>query len=211
MIVIDKEQVYINLETKYSVDLNTHVFIEDVAQVYCNNDGIKKKVEKIRIYNGKDKEMYDYISGNEVTTKVLEAIDNIDITIIGGPDVLLEIKGKEEENKLLNFFKITLVILVLFFGAAAAIVNFYEDVNMSKSMEKIYFTITGVKKDNPLILTIPLSLGTGLGMFAFFSRIFSFSKRRRQEPGPMELELYLYDKDIEDNILNDLKKQKNSQ
>lgn len=211
MIVIDKEQVYINLETKYSVDLNTHVFIEDVAQVYCNNDGIKKKVEKIRIYNGKDKEMYDYISGNEVTTKVLEAIDNIDITIIGGPDVLLEIKGKEEENKLLNFFKITLVILVLFFGAAAAIVNFYEDVNMSKSMEKIYFTITGVKKDNPLIITIPLSLGTGLGMFAFFSRIFSFSKRRRQEPGPMELELYLYDKDIEDNILNDLKKQKNSQ
>ncbi len=39
----------------------------------------------------------------------------------------------------------------------------------------------------------------------FFSRTFSFSKRRRQEPGPMELELYLYDKDIEDNILHELK------
>lgn len=193
------------------MDLNTHVFVEDVAQVYCSNDGIKKKVEKIRIYNGKDKEMYDYISGNEITTKILDTIENIDITMIGGPDVLLEIKSKEEANKLLNFFKIALVMLVLFFGAAAAIVNFYEDVNMSKSMEKIYFTITGVKKENPFILTIPLSLGTGLGMFAFFSRIFSFSKRRRQEPGPMELELYLYDKDIEDNILNDLKKQKNSQ
>lgn len=167
MITIDKEQVYINLETKYSVDLNTHVYIKDIGQVYCNNDGIKKKVENIRIYNGKDKEMYDYIAGNEITTKVLEAIDNIDIILIGGPDILLEIKGKEEANRIINFLKITLVMVVLFFGAAAAIINFYEDVNMSKSMEKIYFTITGAKKENPLILTIPLSLGTGLGMFAF--------------------------------------------
>ncbi|MCF6466472.1 stage V sporulation protein AA [Clostridium sp. Cult2] len=209
MIVIDKEQVYINLETKYSVELNSHIYVEDVGEVYCKNDSIKKKVEKVRIYNGKDKEMYDYISGNEITTKVLNAVENIDVTIIGGPDILLEVKGKEESNRLLNFLKISFVMIVLFLGAAAAIINFYEDVNMSKSMEKIYFTITGMKKENPLIITIPLSIGTGLGMFAFFSRIFSFSKRRRQEPGPMELELYLYDKDIEDNILNDLKKQKN--
>ena len=99
-------------------------------------------------------------------------------------------------------------MLVLFFGAAVAIINFYEDVDMKKAMEKIYFTITGIKNKDPLILTIPLSLGTGVGMFAFFSRIFSFSKRRRQEPGPMELELYLYDKDLEDNILNELKDKK---
>ena len=26
--------------------------------------------------------MYDYIAGNEITTKVLEAIDNIDIILI---------------------------------------------------------------------------------------------------------------------------------
>ncbi|HSH36438.1 stage V sporulation protein AA [Schnuerera sp.] len=210
MIFIDKEQVYINLKTKYSTDLNAHVYVEDIGQVYCNNDGIKQKVEKIRIYNGKDKEMYDYLSINEITTKILEFINGIDITIIGGPDILLEIKGKEQSNSFYNFLKIALVMVVLFFGAAAAIINFYEDVNMSKSMEKVYFTITGVNKENPLIFTIPLSFGTGLGMFAFFSRIFSFSKRRRQEPGPMELELYLYDKDIEENILNDLKKNENS-
>lgn len=208
MIVIANEQVYINLDTKYSVELNTHVYVEDIGQVYCKDDNIKKRVEKVRIYNSKNEEMYDYISGNEITTKILENIENVNITLIGGPDVLLEVKGKEDPSKIFNIVKIAIVMLVLFFGAGAAIINFYEDVNMSKSMEKIYFTITGIKKDNPLILTIPLSIGTGLGMFAFFSRIFSFSKRRRQEPGPLELELYLYDKDVEENILNDLKKQK---
>lgn len=211
MRTINKEQVYINLETKQAVDLNTHVYVEDVGEVYCSNEVIKKKIEKIRVYNGKDKEMYDYISGTEITTKILDTVDNIDITIIGGPDVLLEIKGKEEQSKILNFLKIALVTIVLFFGAGVAIVNFHEDVDMKKTMQKMHYTITGIKNKDPLILTIPLSLGIGIGMFSFFSRVFSFSKRRRQEPGPMELELFLYDKDLEDSILNEIKSNKKSE
>jgi stage V sporulation protein AA len=202
---MDKEQVYINLETKYSVDLNTHVYVKDVGEVYCDDGVIKQKVENIRIYNGVDKEQYDYVSGTEVITKILDKVDNIDINIIGGPDILLEIKDQEKPKMILNVLKIAFVAIILFFGAAMAIINFHEDVNMKDSFEKIYYIVTGQKKENPLILTIPFSIGIGLGMFAFFSRIFSFSKRRRQEPGPMEIELYLYDKDLEDHILNELK------
>ena len=207
---INNEQVYINIETKFSVDLNTHVYVKDVGEVYCNNKTVKKNIENIRIYNGKDKEAYDYISGTDITTKVLESIDNIDITIIGGPDVLLEIKGQENQKMFLNILKVAFVMLVLFLGAAMAVINFYEDVGMKGSLEKIFQIITGTKKENPLLLTISFSLGIGLGMFAFFSRIFSFSKRRRQEPGPMEVELYLYDKELEDNILHELKDKKKS-
>ena len=210
MIKIEKEQVYINLETKYSVDLNTHVYVKDLGEVYCNNDGTKKKVEDTRIYNGQNKESYDYITGTEITTKILESVENIDLNIIGGPDVLLEIKGQEDDNKIFNVLKIIFVAIVLFLGAAMAIIYFYEDVNMKGALEKMYLIITGEKKNDPLALNIPFSLGIGLGMFAFFSRIFSFSKRRRQEPGPMELELYLYDKDIEDNILHELKQKDKS-
>jgi len=210
VIKIETEQVYIDLETKYTVDLNTHVYVRDLGEVYCNNNGIKKRVEDIRVYNGQDRESYDYISGNEITTKVLSSVDNIDLNIIGGPDVLLEIKGQEDENKIFNILKTVFVSIILFLGAAMAIVYFYEDVNMKGTLEKIYLIITGEKKSNPLSLNISFSLGIGLGMFAFFSRIFSFSKRRRQEPGPMELELYLYDKDIEDNILHELKQKDKS-
>ncbi|GFN35928.1 stage V sporulation protein AA [Tepidimicrobium xylanilyticum] len=206
MIVISNEQVYINLDRKYTTDLNTHVYVEDIGKVYCNDERIKKRVEKIRVYDGKDEEMYDYISSNKIITKILESIDNIDVTILGGPDVLLEIKDKEDSNGIYVFLKTAFIMLVLFFGAGAALINFYEDVNMKSSVEKIYYFITGVKKENPLIMTIPLSFGIGLGMFAFFSRVSSLSKRRKQEPGPLELELYLYDKDLEDYILDDLKK-----
>jgi len=196
------------LETKKAVDLNTHLYVEDVGEVYCNNENIKKKVERTKLYNGQNQEMYDYISGTEITTRILERISDVNITIIGGPDVLIEVKSKEERSRILHMLKILLVMVVLFFGAGIAIVNFHEDVDMGSTMQKIYYTITGRKNDDPLILTIPLSLGIGIGMFSFFSRVFSFSKRRRQEPGPMELELYVYDKDLEESILNEIKSSK---
>ncbi|QQY80503.1 stage V sporulation protein AA [Keratinibaculum paraultunense] len=205
---MDKKQVYLNIETKYSVDLNTHVYVRDIGKVYCDDEVIKKKVEDICIYKGSDKEEYDYISGTEITNKILNKVNNIDINIIGGPDVLLEIKSQENSNKIFKIFKVTIIAIILFLGASMAIINFYEDVNMGATMEKIYYIFTGEKTQNPKILTIPFSLGIGLGMFTFFSRIFSFSKRRRQEPGPMEVELYLYDKDLEEYILNELKQKK---
>lgn len=204
------EKVYIDLETKYAVDLNTHVFVKDIGQVYCDDENIKKKVEGVRVYKGQDKESFDFITGNDITTRILERVTDIDLNIIGGPDILLEIKGQEKAYSILHILKVAIVSLTLFLGAAMALVYFYEDVNMAGTLDKIYFIITGQKKKDPLILNLSFSLGIGLGMFAFFSRIFSFSKRRRQEPGPMELELYLYDKDIEDNILHELKQKKNS-
>lgn len=83
---------------------------------------------------------------------------------------------------------------------------FHEDVNMTKTLEHLYFSLTGENKTNPLLMNIPYSLGLGVGMITFFTRNKSKSKRRRMEPGPMDLELYLYDLDMEDFIMNDIKK-----
>ncbi len=180
--------------------------MKDIGEVYCKNESIKKKVEEVKILRVKPEESYSYISGNQIITKILDDIDNIDISIIGSSDVFLEIKGKEENRPFLNFLKILVVALILFFGSAMAIINFFEDVNMKGTLERIYYVITGKEEKNPLIVTMPFSLGIGLGIYIFFNRVFSFSKRRKQEPGPLELELYLYDKNIEDSILDDLKK-----
>lgn len=204
--MIEKEQVYINLNDKYSAEPNTNIYVKDIAEVYCKDKAIKRKVEDIKILKVQPEEAYDFVSGNQIIIKILENIKNIDVSIIGGPDVLLEIKGREESKPLLNFLKVLVVSLILFFGSAIAIINFFEDVAMKNSLEKVHYIITGKNENNPKILTIPFSIGIGLGIYAFFNRIFSLSKRRRQEPGPLELELYLYDKNLEDNILDDLKK-----
>ena len=96
----------------------------------------------------------------------------------------------------------------MFFGASIAIINFHEDVNTRASLEKIYFTFTGVEKKNPLIMGIPYSIGIGAGMATFFSRIWTSSKRRKKEPGPMEVELFIYDDEVEQYVTSELQKNK---
>ncbi len=52
---------------------------------------------------------------------------------------MLEIKEQEQINQLFNVFKIAFVSIILFLGAAMAIIYFYEDVNMKGTLEKKCF------------------------------------------------------------------------
>ena len=93
------------------------MYVEDIGEVYCKDQTIKKKVEKVRVYNKQKEETYDYITAKDIISKVLDSIDNIDVTIIGGPDVLLEIKDKESPNNILEILKILVICAILFFGS----------------------------------------------------------------------------------------------
>ena len=203
-----KEKIYIVMDSKKSLDTDDFICVKDIGDVYCINNQLKKEIENIKVYKSEDKESWDYINDIDVIREILKIYPNTEIELSGSSETLLEIKNKEKERKILEFFKVSFVAITLFFGAALGIMYFHEDVNMSETLEKLYYTFTGDKKTNPLIMNIPYSIGLGIGMITFFSRIPSSSYRRSLEPGPMEIELYLYDKDMEDYILNDLKKQK---
>lgn len=201
---MSNENVYIALDNKKSVEIDKDIYIKDIAKVRANNPGLQKKIEDLRIYKSKRKEDWDYISADEIIQKIEEKHKDININMLGASEVLIEIKSLEDKTHLPQFLKVITVCIILFLGAAIAIINFHEDVNMQMSLEKIYYTVSGEKKDKPLIMTIPYSIGMGVGVAIFFSRIISKSERRRKEPGPMEIELFLYNKDMEQCILNEL-------
>lgn len=203
---MSKENVTILLNTKYSVDVDQNILIKNIGTVYCNNRSIQSKIENLKICKSKKEENWDFIDSTQIIEKISQYDPQLNVNILGATEVLIEIKSKARDEKTLQFLKVLFVCIILFFGAGIAIVNFYEDVNMIASLSKIYYTFTGIKDNKPLILTIPYSIGLGIGVMTFFNRVLSSSKRRKKEPGPMELELYLYDKDMEDYILNDIKK-----
>lgn len=198
---MNKENVFIKLSKKKSVDLGENVYIRNIGKVYANDERIKKNIENLKIYNKKQEENWDYIDSMEVVKKVGEYNPDIQVNLLGADDVLLELKSKEKRNGVFEFFKVSLICILLLFGTGLAIVFFHEDVNMAKSIEKLYYTFTGKKDSNPFIMTIPYTMGLGLGMLVFFNRIISSSKRRKKELGPMEIELYLYDADMEESML----------
>lgn len=206
MIFMDKDLVIISLNSKKSVDVNTELFIKDVGTVYCKNSKIQNSIENLKVFKGIKEEDWASITATDIASKVINMNNKIDLTMIGSTEVLIEIKSQETVNKFIEFLKVVMVCIILFFGAGIAIINFHKDVNMIETMEKIYFSFTGIENEKPLIMVIPYSFGLGLGMIVFFNRVFSFSKRRKKEPGPMEIELYLYDLDMEEYILNEIKK-----
>jgi len=166
---------------------------------------LQNNIRKVIIKKGSIDEDWGFVTSIQITERILGKYPQINLNILGESEILLEYKSREEKNSFIQFVKITLVCIVLFFGSGFAIVNFHEDVGIAESIKKLYFTFTGIKKDNPLLMTIPYSIGIGVGVITFFNRIFSSSRRRRMEPGPMEIELFLYDQDMETVISNEVK------
>lgn len=205
---MDREKVYFKMEKKKAIDLNKDILAGDLGEVYSSNKGIKEKIEGIKIKEKSNIENWDCITAIEVAEKILGKTTNVDLDMIGEPEVLIEYKSQEKESKLFEAIKVILVCIVLFFGASIAIINFHEDVDSRAALQGIYETFTGEKSKNPLIMAIPYSIGIGVGVVMFFTRIFSSSKRRAKEPGPMEIELYLYDQDMEEQIIDEVKRNK---
>ncbi|MBC8587026.1 stage V sporulation protein AA [Paratissierella segnis] len=201
-----KEQAYIIFSKRYSPGKNDSVYIKDIAEVYCQNATVKKEIDSIKVYISKDEENWDYLSATDVIKKIVDKFPFVDISPMGATEIILEVKSRERENKTFELIKTTLICIVLFFGAAMGIMYFHEDVNMKDTLDKLYFTFTGVKKENPLIMTIPYSFGLGIGMVTFFKRVKSKSIRRRKEPGPLDIETYLYDKEMDEYILEEMQK-----
>lgn len=204
------EKVYIKLKEKAVVGIDTKIKIKDISEIYCAKPELMKKIEDVNVGKGNAEENWDYINSVQVAGKILEKYPDLDLDILGSSEVIIEYKTEEKDKPFLEFIKVIAVCIVLFFGASIAIMNFHEDVNTRKALQKLYYTFTGEKKENPLIMAIPYSIGIGVGMLTFFSRIFSISRRRKKEPGPMEVELFLYDDETEQYILNELKNNRES-
>lgn len=198
---MSKDTVYIGLREKITTEVDQHLTVKDLGDVFCSNDVIQKYVEDLEIYRTGSEENWDFVDSNYIVNTIIGYNSSIDVNMIGATEVLLEVRRIKRKSKVFKLLKIIFISIILFFGAGIAIINFHEDVNMAKSLEKIYFTITGKKTSKPLLITIPYSIGLGVGALMFFNKGLDPSKRRKKEPGPMELELFLYNKDIEQFIL----------
>lgn len=114
MRTIDKDQAYIKLESKYTVESNSDVYLTDVAEIYCNNPSVQKFLESLKVYRAKNEEIYEFISSIDILNKIENQRDNIDVIIIGEPEVLIEVRKPDKKSKIFEYIKVLMVCLVLF-------------------------------------------------------------------------------------------------
>ncbi|MGR4031360.1 stage V sporulation protein AA, partial [Bacillus sp. ZZQ-131] len=120
----------------------------------------------------------------------------VQINLLGSGQTLVEIIYEKKKAHPVFF---GLVWLLLFIGAALAIIYFHEDVSMQQVHQRLYYMITGEFNAQPLLFQIPYSLGLGLGMVLFFNHV--FQKRINEEPSPLEVEMFQYQQSLDQYVI----------
>lgn len=191
------EEVYFQFKSSPQIDIGKPVYLKDIAHISCS-DALRFNIENIQILPQMFNKSYD-VKAVDITQLIRDNMENITVNLLGKENVLIDPKLKEKHS-IMTIFTIVMASLLLFIGAGLAIMYFHEDVNMHETHRDIYELVTGTKENRPLIISIPYSLGLGLGIAIFFD-VFSLDKKR-SKPGPLEIEVYKYNKDIEDYKLS---------
>lgn len=90
--------------------------------------------------------------------------------------------------------KITLVCIIVFIGAAFAIMTFNEDVSVGELFEKLYMIIDGESDIGIQVLQVTYSIGIAVGITVFYNHF--GSRKSEGEPTPIELKMKQYEEDV---------------
>ncbi|KMJ59825.1 stage V sporulation protein AA [Bacillus sp. LL01] len=190
------KSLYVRLRHRIQARPNQTIKIEDVAQLVADTE-VVDMVRNISIHqvNMSDKSIV-VLDIMRIIKEIRNVDGELDIQTFGPAQTIVEIVYKKKRFRPLFFIG---VWLLLFLGAALAIMNFHEDVSMRVVHQKIFKTLTGLEDDKPLLLQIPYSIGLGLGMILFFNHV--FRKRINEEPSPLEVEMFNYQQDLDQYVI----------
>lgn len=185
-------QIFIRLRHRIKTGIDQLIYLEDIAQITGDEFAVQK-LSKIPVYHVSKKDRHIVVLDiMHVVKTIKKTWPDIDIQTVGGSEAIVEIDtGKRQLSPVLFVF----VWLLLFVGAALAIMNFHEDVSMRLVHIRLYEMITGKTVEHPYILQIPYSFGLGFGMILFFNHV--FKKRLNEEPSPLEVEMFKYQLDLD--------------
>ena len=184
------------MRNRLKVSPTYEVKLGDVAQLAGDSSVVEllqnEIVYKITAHD-KTHVVIDVMKVIEITQ---QKASHVQINLLGSGQTLVEIIYEKKKTHPIFF---GLVWLLLFIGAALAIIYFHEDVSMQQVHQRLYYMITGEFNAQPLLFQIPYSLGLGLGMVLFFNHV--FQKRINEEPSPLEVEMFQYQQSLDQYVI----------
>ncbi|MGH0444739.1 stage V sporulation protein AA [Bacillus mycoides] len=188
--------IYIKMRNRLKVSPTYEVKLSDVAQL-AGDSFIVESLQNEIVYNitAHDK-THVVIDVMKVIEIIQQKASHVQINLLGSGQTLVEIIYEKKKVHPVFF---GLVWLLLFIGAALAIIYFHEDVSMQQVNQRLYYMITGEFKEQPLLFQVPYSVGLGLGMVLFFNHV--FQKRINEEPSPLEVEMFQYQQSLDQYVI----------
>lgn len=201
--------IYVKTVKKASIIKKRNVTVKDIADVYAPST-LKSKVESVNVMNIKQEQQKNYlISSIDVIKAIDKQFPDCSINMVGEIDTIIQYEPETPKvNKLWLFTKIAFIVIVLFAGAATAIMSFHTDAQIPEVLENYYFMFFGEKIERPYIIEIPYSIGLAVGIIAFYNHIFKW--HITDDPTPLEVEMTTYEEDVDRCEIDNLSGEKRS-
>lgn len=196
------DTIYLKLEQNASVDKKTAT-VGDIASIWGTDSALVNKIKTIKVQTFEQKEKSRYIiSALYVIQLITSQFPAVTIENIGEADMLIEYKqnGNQDMKKSLEYIKVFFVCVIVFFGAAFAIMTFNTDVNTKSLFHELYYQFTGNESNGFTVIEAMYSVGLAVGILVFYNH---FGKKKiTKDPTPIEVEMRKYEKDINTTLID---------
>lgn len=179
---------------------NKTVYLKDVAKLYSTDIKMVNDLYSLVIFEIQSDKKANYIFS---ILKLIEYMNklypDVHITNLGETDFIIHYDPQKPKNIIIEYGKVAVVSLMVFFGAAFTIMTFNEDANVKKVFDIIYKLFLDNKKEGASILEISYSVGLPLGIIIFFNH---FSKiKLGNDPTPIQVQMRLYEEDLDKTLI----------
>ncbi len=188
--------VYLRLKNKIEAKLHQTVKLGDIALVSADEDTRQKLIHTELYEIKKEDRNIVIIDVFRVIHQLSQRYENLEFQQVGPNQTIIRIQKPKKSSSILF---VALIWLLLFIGAAMAIMNFHYDVSMEEVQQRLHYLMTGEEVEHPFWIQIPYSIGLGVGMILFFNHL--FKKRINEEPSPLEVEMFKYQQDLDQYVI----------
>lgn len=194
------ETLYIKLEQNITVN-EPMIVIGHIAQMWCKDKDVLSKCMALKLTNIPTQKGRYLYSVFDVVQLIQQNYPDVEVENLGETDFIVEYGLNQKGNKIWEWVRTLFISIIIFFGAAFAIMTFNNDVGVSDVFQKIYHLVTGAESNGFTAIEIGYSIGLPLGILVFYNH---FSKKKvTSDPTPLEVEMRLYEQDLNTAIIKD--------
>ncbi len=200
-------EIYIKPVKKILLEQRQDVYLQDITEIISDvTDKLKhEKVFKIPL---KIRKNY-LVSVTDIIKIIKKKFPDYSVINLGENDTIIDYSPViVKENKFLKILRIIFVCIILFMGAATAIMSFHSDAQIPDVFKNYYKIFFGYELENPKIIAVPYSIGLAVGIIVFFNHLGNIKITR--DPTPIEVEMSLYDTDIYNTLVDSIQTEQNN-
>ena len=191
--------VYLKPEKNSEVH-DKDVFLSQAAKVWCRDKALESKCKAIKLMTIHDEKENRYVcSVLDVVEKIQKLDANAEVTNLGEMDFIIDYQPKVRRIGAADWVKTAAVCLIVFFGAAFAIMTFNNVGSVAEIFQDVYYLVMNEESDGMSVLEVGYSIGLLAGVLIFFNH---FGKRKlTTDPTPIEVQMRIYEDEVDTTII----------